>query len=43
MAMDGREKAEAITYSVGLRDYLSLLLPHEEVMYIVLAQVFLLE
>lgn len=36
-----RERAEALTYAAGLRDYLSLLLPHEEVMYIVLVQVFL--
>lgn len=36
-----RERAEALTYAAGLRDYLSLLLPHEEVMYVVLVQVFL--
>ncbi|MEK6408155.1 MAG: hypothetical protein AABN34_14435 [Acidobacteriota bacterium] len=38
-----RERAEAVAYAVGLRDYLSALLPQEEVMYIVLVPVFTLE
>lgn len=34
-----RERAEAVAYSVGLRDYLSALLPQEEVIYIVLTPI----
>jgi hypothetical protein len=37
------ERAEAVVYAADLRDYLSALLSQEEVIYIVLAPVFLLD
>jgi hypothetical protein len=38
-----RERAEAVAYAAGLRNYLAALLPQEEVIYIALAPIFLLD
>jgi len=38
-----RERAEAVAYAVGLRDYLSALLLQEEVIYTVLVPVFVVD
>jgi hypothetical protein len=38
-----RERAEAAAYAIGLRSYLSALLPLEEVIYIVLTPVLVLD
>ena len=38
-----RERAEAIAYTAGLRDYLTAVLPHEEVIYVTLVPVFRVE
>ncbi len=38
-----RERAEVVSYAAGLRDYLSALLPEEEVIYVALLSLSLLD